>query len=73
MKILYKIKCKEFGTVMAISCTDNECTKLSNTGKYQNLAPLSHGFVNLFDDDGAQVGWCGTSYAKEHRLKKGNL
>lgn len=71
MKTLYQIKYKidNTSTVVTVkACTDRECTKLSHTGKFKSLAPYSHGLVNLFDEAGNQVGWCGSNYAAKHRI-----
>ena len=66
MKTLYKVLHK--GKILtAKSCTDKECTEKSNKGDNKNLAPLSHGFVNLFDGTN-HIAWCGTNYATEHRI-----
>ncbi len=71
MKTLYQIKCKidNVSTVVTVkACTDRECTKLSNTGKFKFLAPSSHGFVNLFDAAGFHVGWCGENWAASRKM-----
>ena len=66
MKTLYRVKYKN-KSLIAKSCTDKECSTLSNKGKNKHLAPFSQGFVNLFDNDNNHIAWCGINYAENNQ------
>lgn len=56
-----KIKTPNFGI-----CTVKEATDKESNGK---IAPISHGFVNLYHND-VWVGFCGVSYAEKNIIQK---
>lgn len=49
---------KIYGLCTVVEANDKESNKL-------NLAPASHGFVNLFHGNEC-VAWCGVRYAEEN-------
>jgi hypothetical protein len=53
-----------YGLCTVAEATDDECEK-------SKLAPISHGFVNLFHGS-EHVAWCGVNYAEQHIWKAAN-
>jgi len=48
--------------------TDKECMKSED-----RLAPISHGFVNLYNEENQFITFCGVIYAREHRMTTSEL
>lgn len=60
------VKMTKWGVCEVREMTDSECIKANR--KNINWAPVSHGFVNLFQDD-VFMGWCGRHFAFRRMVK----
>lgn len=61
-----KTKIPKWGICEVREMTDRECSRANK--KNINWAPISHGFVNLFQNN-VFVGWCGVHFAFRRMLK----
>lgn len=57
-----KVLHPEYGECTVKELSDKECEKATPDAFF---APISHGFVNLYDEEGAWVAWCGRFWAEE--------
>lgn len=68
MKV-WKRKIKLKGKIYTVKeHTDKECEEPRTDGQF--LAPISHGFVCLYDESDNYKLWCGERYAENHIIKK---
>lgn len=54
----------KYGRCDVVEHSDKECSKCKGP---PYLAPISHGFVNLYRNN-KMVAWCGVNYAKKYLI-----
>lgn len=65
----WKEKVKINGKIYTVKeATDKECAK-----KGSRLAPISHSFVNLYNEENQLITFCGVHYAEERKLNASEL